>query len=353
MSKTIFDYITAEEITLYYKNSPYNQIQYLGETLFPAQKKLGLDISWFKGSQGLPVILKPSQFDAKATLRDRQGFSRVETEMPFFREAMRIGEKDRQELNKLQDATNTTMIEPVLRNIYNDAGQLVESAKVSAEIMRMQLLASGKISIHDNRMLYDYDYRHPDEHKETLTADATWDNPKADIVGDIVRWCDMVEENTGDRPTRAIMTRKTFNHMLKNETIKHMMYPGADDTKVFVTEPQVRQILETLTGVKVAIYNKKYKTIDGSSNYFPDGVVSLIPEGFLGNTWYGTTPEESDLMSGATDAEVSIVNTGIAVTTAKEVHPVNVMTIVSGIFLPSFERIDSTFIATVLPTEEA
>lgn len=73
----------------------------------------------------------------------------------------------------------------------------------------------------------------------------------------------------------------------------------------------------------------------------------MIPEGNLGNTWYGTTPEEADLMSGGTAAEVQIVDTGVAITTIKEPHPVNVETIVSEIVLPSFETIDNIYIAKV------
>lgn len=349
--KTIFDYIQSKEIALYYKNSPYNKIQYLGETLFPANKRLGLDLSWFKGSQGLPVLLKPSAFDAKATLRDRQGFSKVETEMPFFREAMRIGEKDRQQLNMLAGATNIDMLRPLLTNIYDDAAKLIESSKVSAEIMRMQLLHSGKISIHDNRMVYEYDFQHPDDHKEVLIGDAQWDKPESNKIEDLNRWCDLVEENTGERPSRAIMTRKTFNYFLNDKIIKQLHYPGSDHTRIVLTEQQVRQTIMAMTGISIAIYNKKYATSEGTKNYFPDGKVVLIPDGFLGNTWYGTTPEESDLMSGS-DAQVSIVNTGIAVTTIKEPHPVNVNTIVSGIFLPSYEKIDNTFIATVYSNSE-
>ncbi|SQG96880.1 Phage major capsid protein [Streptococcus pyogenes] len=41
----------------------------------------------------------------------------------------------------------------------------------------------------------------------------------------------------------------------------------------------------------------------------------------------------------ATDAEVSIVENGIAVTTTKTTDPVNVQTKVSMIVLPSFERL--------------
>ena len=52
-------------------------------------------------------------------------------------------------------------------------------------------------------------------------------------------------------------------------------------------------------------------------------------------------------MSGNVAASVSIVNTGVAVTTIKEAHPVNVQTIVSEIVLPSFEKMDDIFVIKV------
>ena len=57
-----------------------NRIPYLGEGLFPARKQRGLDLSWIKGSTGLPISLMPSAFDAKATFRDRIGVSKIEDE---------------------------------------------------------------------------------------------------------------------------------------------------------------------------------------------------------------------------------------------------------------------------------
>ena len=71
-----------------------------------------------------------------------------------------------------------------------------------------------------------------------------------------------------------------------------------------------------------------------------------MPSGNLGQTWYGTTPEESDLMTGS-DAQVSIVNTGTAITTYKEKHPVNIVTIVSSVMIPSFEAIDYCAVADI------
>ena len=76
-------------------------------------------------------------------------------------------------------------------------------------------------------------------------------------------------------------------------------------------------------------------------------MVALFPTGNLGNTWFGTTPEESDLMSGTAD-NVSITDVGVAVTTMKKSDPVNVETKVTMICLPSFETADSVFLLDVI-----
>ena len=346
----IFDYINAREIAAYYQEQQSNTIPFLGRVLFPPRKQLGLDLSWIRGRSGLPVALTPSNYDAKATLRDRIGFSKIETEMPFFREAMRIGEKDRQELNKIMAAANADMIMPIINRIYDDVANLVLGAEVSAERMRMQLLSTGQINISDNRVDYVYDYHFNPDNKVTLTGDDAWSNPETSTpVQDIQEWQDMIEEATGVRPTRAICTRKTFNYLLANKSIRLDM-DRIGGNNIIMTDDLMKQYLLQKLGLTVVVYNKKFATSvsdQTANNFFPDDVFTLIPEGTLGNTYYGTTPEESDLLTGGTDAQVQIVDTGVAITTIKEAHPVNVQTIVSGIFLPSFEEIDKVLIAEV------
>lgn len=351
---TIFDYANAQEIAGYYTEKVSNKIPYLGQTLFPRKKRIGLDLAWFKGAGGLPVALTSSNFDAKATLRDRIGFSKVETEMPFFREAMRIGEKDRQQILTLLGANNVQMIKPFLNKVYDDLTGLVDGAEVTAERMRMQLLSSGGIiSIVANGLNYDYKFPFNANHKETLTLDARWSQfATADPIEDIRVAQDTVEWDTGKRPIRGICTRKTWNYLLKSEKIL-----GDMDAKAYVKNQNAvvnsnllkKYLLEELD-LTVAVYNKKFATTVKSQSanlFFPDDVFTLIPEGTLGNTWYGTTPEEADLMTGQTSADVQIVDTGVAITTKKDPSPVNVETIVSAIVLPSFESIDDIYVLTV------
>lgn len=353
MAKTIFDYANAEEIAIYYKNKTENAIPFLGQTLFPRKKRVGLDLGWFKGSRGLPIALKNAAFDAQAPLRDRPGFEKVETEMPFFRESMRIGEKDRQEILKLMNAGNTDMLMPFLNEIFDDVANLVAGGEVNCERMRMQLLANGTIEIIANGIPYEYDFQMDENHKETLTLDARWSQTStADPVTDIREGQDTIENDTGTRPTRAICRRKVWNYLLKNENIlKDMDAKGyVGNTNAVVNDGLLSRYLLEELGVTVAVYEKKFITeLGGSSQaFFPDDTFTLIPgQGTLGNTWYGTTPEEADLVTGQNNAQVQIVDTGIAITTKKQVHPVNVETIVSGIMLPSFETIDDIYIIKV------
>ncbi|MEK4712247.1 major capsid protein [Sporosarcina sp. FSL K6-5500] len=343
----IFDYVNAKDIATYYTESSSNNIPHLGATLFPAKKQMGLDLSWIKGSKGLPVALMPSEFDVKATLRDRIGFDKIVTEMPFFREAMSIGEKDRQELLKLGDSTNAAYIVPMINAIYDDVKTLVDGAEVQPERMIMQLLSTGKIAISANRVDYDYNYGMKDDHKETLLTDGTWDKPGSTPIEDILRWQDTVEENTGSRPTKSIMSRKTWNYLLRHESFRLDMNPLGGQN-VIMTDAMLKQYLSAKFGLSIAVHNKKYRDEKGVlHNFYPDDHFTLIPDGVLGNTYYGTTPEEADLMSGASSAKVQVVNTGVAITTIVEPHPVNVQTIVSEIVLPSFETIDNIFIAKV------
>lgn len=346
---SIFDFVNAEEIASYWEEKQSNRIPYLGKTLFPAKKQLGLDLSWIRGKGGLPVALTPSNYDAKATLRDRIGFSKLETEMPFFREAMRIGEKDRQELNKLMSGANRDAIMTIVRNIYDDITGLVDGAEVNAERMRMQLLSTGRISISANRIAYDYDYKFDEDHIFDLTGTPWSDTANATPIQDIQDIKERISDDTGEELVRAICTRKTWGYLMQNESIRKDI-DRIGGSNIIMTDELLRRYLMDKLGIEVVIYNKKYATTvknQSAQQFFPDDVFTLIPSGTLGNTYYGTTPEESDLMAGATDANVRIVDTGIAITTVKEAHPVNVNNIVSGIFLPSFERIDSVAIANV------
>jgi len=352
MALILADMVNAEQIGSYWdtlQETGGDTDPFLGAALFPARKQLGLELSWIKGASGLPVSLAPAAFDAKASLRDRIGVKQIETEMPFFREGMRINEKQRQDINNMLAASNSALLAPIVRRIYDDAAELIRGANVVPERMIMQLLSTGKIAITStsNALSYDYDYGLVTAQKTTISTDTLkWSATDTAQPGtDIITWQDEVEERTGVRPTRAICDRTTWGYLLNNKSFR--LDINTNGTTI-VTDKILRSYILDKYGISVSVYSKKYAPSKGTTaKYFPSNVFTLIPTGNLGNTYYGTTPEESDLMTGNNSASVRIVNTGVAVTTYQEPHPVNTHTIVSEIVLPSFEQIDKIHIATV------
>jgi len=344
---TIYQAVTPKEIAAYWNSFQEQRTPYLGEVLFPNVKQLGLDIKWIKGAGGLPVALKPSAFDVETTLRDRIGFEEIEQEMPYFKEGTLIKEKDRQELLKVQDSGNQAYIELILGHIFDDVTGLINGGRVQAERMRMQLLSTGKIAVKANKVDYEYDYHFDADNTEVLTGNDKWSDPTADIVGDIERWMDHLEETQGTRPDKAILTKKTFNYIKTNKAIIDEL-KASTGVSMIMTNNVIEEYISTKLGLKLVVYNKKFKTEAGvTEQFFPDDVFTLLPPGDLGKTRFGTTPEEADLMSGATASEVEIVETGMAVTAEKRTDPVNVFTKVSAIMLPSFENMDKIFIANI------
>lgn len=345
---TIHELVTADNLSGYIETKEVsNEIPLLGSVLFPATKQAGLEVSWLKGGGGLPVALKPSSFDTKAPVRDRQGFSKLETDLPFFREGMRIGERDRQNLMTALEANKEALYSTLIGRIFDDANALVDGAEVQVERMRMQLLSTGKIAIEANNTKYDYDYNMPDAHKTVLAGGDAWSASDSDPLDDIEKWADTVETATGERPTRAVTTTGVIALLRNHAKVRAALVPDNYTSKRLSAKDVISYIADEL-GIAVTVYNKKFVNEAGvTQNYFPEGVFTLLPAGTLGETVFGTTPEEADLQSGSTVANVQVVNTGVAITTLKEAHPVNVQTIVSEIVLPTFPQIDKIFIATV------
>lgn len=349
----IRDAYTSKAIALVNTEVASNRIAYLGAGLFPAKKKMGLDLKWIKTSKGLPVSLAPSNFDAVSTLRSREGFKLTETEMAFFRESMLVKEADEQEIMRVQDSTDPYASE-VLSRIFDDANTLVDGANVVPERMIMQLLApadgSPKISIEANGVTYAYNYDPNSTYKTknfaSLTADTDkWsDTTNSDPMDDIATALDAVEAETGERPSIMIVSRKTMDYLKQNAKIKSAILAQNTTATVFMNDNRVKEVFSNELGIKIIVYSKQYKKEDGTAEkFYPDGFATLIPDGALGSTWYGTTPEERTLM-GSGEADVSIVNTGVAVAVTTTSDPVHTKTTVSEIVLPSYERMDSTYV---------
>lgn len=333
---------------------------YLGRSFFATDKMEGLDLRYIKGSEGLPVSLARSNFDALAQLREPIGFSEEEQEMPFFRESYVVKEKDEQEYMRMASSTDDVYAQQVLKNIMLNPMKLVEGANVIPEREIWQLLAPADgtpkiaFSIGGTDLKeanYDISGDYKKNHFMEITTDADkWSAADtATPIDDLVQAQEQHLDNTGENLTTFVMNQKTWKQFCAaDDTKKQVVGILAYQNGIRAKESDIKSYLLENYGITIYVYNKMYLGEDGVSHTFiPDGVVSAIASGVntLGTVWYGTTPEmrSGDLATGS----LSVVETGVSIYTYATNHPVNTHCVVSEIVLPSYERMNSTFVMKV------
>ena len=347
---------SARSVAAHWTEAASNRIPYLGANWFPSRKKQGIDIKDIRAHKGLAVSLAPSNFDATSTLRAREGFRVEEKEMAFFRESMLLKERDEQDIARIVDADDPYAAD-VMSRIYDDADTLLAGAEVVAERMRMQLLCpdvdgSPRILIASDNKQYSYNYdidgSYATNNYKAMSGTSMWtDATNADPLADLETAINAAVENTGTRPVIALMNTATFNAMKKSEKVKSAVLAQNITANVYMNSTRVKELVKNELGLTIIIYDKQFKDEAGVvTKFYKDGFVALLPEGELGTTWYGVTPEERTL-NGKTDANVSIIGEGVAVVVKITEDPVNTKTTVSEIVLPSFERMEETYVLKV------
>lgn len=346
------DVFGSSVIAAVYNEAASNRLPYLGEGFFPAKQKSGLTLKWIKTSKGLPVSLAPSAFDVVAPIRSRQGLEVIDTEMAYFKEAMLVKEQDIQDYETAIEGS--PLAKEILDRIYDDATTLVDSARVVPERMRMSLLANANghpsISIAvSGGANYTYNYDPKNTYSENnfteLSGTSLWtDTAKSTPLVDVSDAQDAVEAKTGTRPTILLMSKATMNLLKQNVSIRSAILAQNQTANIFMTDNRVKELFSNELDISIIVYTKMYKDETGATKkFYPDGMVTLLPEGALGNTYFGVTPEQhrSDKI------DVTIVDTGIAVSVDTKFDPVQTTTKASEIVLPSFERMDETYMIKV------
>lgn len=336
-------------------NDVSNQIPYLGLQWFPEKKKSGLDLKWIKTHSGLPVSLAPSNFDTLPVIRAREGLQKEKTQMAFFREQMVISEEDMQEIDRIKDE-NDPYLAGALQSIYDDTTNLVRGAEVVPERMRMSLLATTNghpvIGIESDGVNYAYDYdpkgEYAAKHFTKLLTTSMWsDTANSKPLNDLNNARKALAKK-GKIATYVLMNSNTFQYLLENEQIKNAILAQNTTANIELTDDNVIAIVKSRAKLTIVLYDKMYRDEAGADHYFyPDNKVTLLPSGALGNTWFGTTPEERTAGQVA-DVDISMYGIGIAIAIKSEYGPPAITSVTaSEITLPSYEGMDSTFVIEV------
>lgn len=176
---------------------------------------------------------------------------------------------------------------------------LVTALERRIEISKAEAIAKGTVNYNKNGVKVSIDFTKdmPDNHKVALTGDNTWDNPDHDVIGDLLKWVDDYETNTGQAPSVILMRREVQAMLLKNNTIV-VEATGIDNSgrkRVSVEElntvlghyglPPVQVVTKTKYTFKDQ-YTGEQETIE----YFPKNRVVMVSEG-VGKFLLGPTAE--------------------------------------------------------------
>lgn len=346
----IKDFINSQNIALYMKELPVEAT--VDKALFPNKKQLGTELEFAKGAKKKAVALRMSTFDVATKIRALSASLDVQKkEMPFFKEGVGINETKRRELINAATANNENLVKALTSQVFENYTSLIDGANIQTKRMRASLIQNGIINITTDDGDIIVDYGVPANHKTVLTGTAKWNDPSADIVGDVQDFQKAITDDNYTKPTTLLLTEKTFNNtFMVNTAITVHLHSNVNATSLILSQQDYINFCKERLGLSlVFLENTTYIPYENADPqpYYTDGKITLMSGTTLGFTVYGTTPEEYDKTYGSGKLDTSIVQDAIAVTTMVKEDPITVDTKVSQIVIPSFERADEVFFGIV------
>lgn len=328
----IDELFNTKELLNYYRVK--KQPAMLGDTLFPARKIQDIKFDMITGANGLPVSASIHAFDTETELASREVLQKGAAELALIKRKIAIGER---EIIAINNPRMDSEQKALVMELFKDGDKMVESVQTRIEAMRMELLSSGKIAINENKVAITLDYKVPVGNKKSFNwSDASTAKP----LEDIKTLADAVEDASGTKPTRILTSSKVLNKILACESVKKAIF-GVNFDKI-ATRKDLNSLLESMELPQVAVYNAKYKVQNANGKYttkryFPENILSMFAENALGETIYGLTAEEIELLGSNKMEEAKMVG-NIFVGVEKEGDPVRRYTKAVATALPTLEN---------------
>ena len=328
----IDELFNTKELLNYYRVK--KQPAMLGDTLFPARKIQDIKFDMITGANGLPVSASVHAFDTETELASREVLQKGAAELALIKRKIAIGER---EIIAINNPRMDSEQKALVMELFKDGDKMVNSVQTRIEAMRMELLSSGKINVKENGVSITLDYSVPGGNKKTFD----WsDLATAKPLEDIKTLADAVEDASGTKPTRILTSSKVLNKILACESVKKAIF-GVNFDKI-ATRKDLNSLLESMELPQVAVYNAKYKVQNANGKYttkryFPENILSMFAENALGETIFGLTAEEIELLGSNKMEEAKMVG-NIFVGVEKEGDPVRRYTKAVATALPTLEN---------------
>lgn len=314
---------------------------YIGDRIFPDQKTENLKAEYLRLAEGatIPVMATVHAFDTEAEIGTRPALEKTAVEKLLIKR--KINQTER--MRRLTE-NGVYADDAVVRYVFDDMRLMAESVKVRTEVAKMEVLATGKMTIKENNLNMTVDYGVP-----TANTGFKIDFGKdADIIGQIQAVADKAA-SSGHALSEMVISTKILRKLAENKGIQTLVY-GTVGAGTYVTAEKLRALFVDMFGFgQITTNDLRYKVqkangLEDKYRFFPEDKVVFMSNGTaasFGVGLWGVTPEEAEY--GQYNEKSA--NQYITLTQWATPDPVAVWTKASGLFIPVLPDPSALFIA--------
>lgn len=334
--------LTNEELINFSQNLSPNRDR-LGDRIFPNEKTQNLKASFYRltDQMQLPSIALVHGFDTEARIGERPTFEKVNFEKMLIKEKINLSELVDQYISNGVSSDNA-----ILNYVFDDMGRLAESVLTRVEVMKCELLQSGKVKIKENHIDITLDYGVPSGNTSFSIADMS---ESADILAEFQKVYDKAK-SMGQNIKECIMSTKALGKLRTNKYIQTAIM-GTLGQGTLLTTAQINTLMNEMFGFTITTYDEQYKYVkangtEASKRYIDENKIIFLAQTSIINEYgkglWGVTPEEKKQGPWTMKSSQQYVT----ITKWTTPDPVATWTKASGLFVPALYNPNGLFIAT-------
>ncbi len=324
------------------------------DPLFPDRKTQNLLAEYqIIASNGLlPTMALVHAMDTEAEIGSRPAIDTVMLEKMLIKR--KINTTERMEMLKKHAGVPDTALK---RYVFDDASRLMESVNLRTKVMKAELLTTGKLTIRENNLDFEVDYRVPAENL-AFTADfSTDDADPAALFNEVNTYAGSL-----GLTINGIMTSSKIMNRIRSLKSMQTIILGNVGVGALVPKDRLEAYLSGEFGYTRVIINDDQYGVDASENgvqkvkryrYTPENHISFFvanASGAVGEGLWGVTVEEEK--SGAFTEKS--MRQFITIAQWETPDPPATWTKAAGLFVPVLPNPSSLFGATItLPGDSA
>lgn len=339
---TAFTELFPARDVLDYTNGSAQVQSFAMEALFPTRKVASNDLLTIVDKEVLPQIAHVHAFDTEA---EKATYDQEVSTGEVFKYARKevFDEVKMIELKEFKNA-GLARFEPLADNVLKSGVRLVNSVNAALELARVQVLTTGKFAQKDpngNDVTLDYKLDKSSQLAAVKFTDASFDP---------IEWLVEQQQNAAFDMTRGLTSVKALAALRANPNVVKRVL-GVNATMQTVMPADLDNYLLAQGLPLLRAYKGSYIDVDKAGKkvkktFMDDKAIALFGDGELGETVFGVTAEESQLLDNKAVDQSQVGN--VMLSTFSTVDPITNTVLATAVAAPTLAQRYSLMNGTVL-----